>query len=82
MAVIASERPSKVVIMALEEFCHGVDVRCFLDHLRKMIFAYLQADEDASLYDYSRQLWGELDELFDFLAVLGDMQEARRVRES
>ena len=78
MAVGVSNRPSKIVIAALKEFCQDVNIRYFREDLRKMVFAYLQSDEHALLYDYSSQLFGDLDALFSLLVLFEDFQIATK----
>jgi len=72
-----SDRSLGAVIKAIEEFSDCVNARIFEGHLRKMVFAFLQADTEAAQYDYSNELWGELDALFSLLSELRDFQVAR-----
>jgi hypothetical protein len=74
-----SARIPPFLIMALEEFSDAINARNMQDHITKMIFAFLQADEEAAQYDYSKELWGEFDALFSLLAVIEDFQIGERL---
>jgi hypothetical protein len=67
------------VFKAVDNFLNTVEIRPFNRDLRKMVFRYLQADEDATGYEYWDDLCAGLDALFDFLdALAGDAEEMKR----